>query len=169
MQSPLSDDPRTNAVRNGRHISKSDVDGKNNERVDLVSGKQNLHCLTKFVGACRSNHVHGISNTGSGGQKLPKFGSWFFPEAARRLNHLLRSYRRREFPSPPALVRMATRRPLGRGWASSAAARSNISSMVSARMTPGLMKQRVHRYVTGGKGGGMGTRRAQSCRASSGL
>jgi len=37
---------------------------------------------------------------------------------------------------PPAFVTMPTRRPRGNGWLPRAAARSNISSSVSARMTP---------------------------------
>ena len=39
-------------------------------------------------------------------------------------------------PGPPALVRIATRRPLGGGWLASSAATSNISSSVSVRITP---------------------------------
>ena len=43
-------------------------------------------------------------------------------------------------PGPPALVTMATRRPAGSGCASRQAAMSNISSIVSARMTPAWWK-----------------------------
>ena len=39
-------------------------------------------------------------------------------------------------PGPPALVTMATRPPRGNGCADKHAARSNISSIVSARITP---------------------------------
>ena len=39
-------------------------------------------------------------------------------------------------PGPPAFVTTATRFPAGSGCASSRAARSNISSIVSARITP---------------------------------
>jgi len=39
-------------------------------------------------------------------------------------------------PGPPALVTMATRGPAGRGWFASSAAMSNMSSSVSARITP---------------------------------
>ncbi len=39
-------------------------------------------------------------------------------------------------PGPPALVTTPTRPPFGSGWASRQAAMSNISSIVSARMTP---------------------------------
>ena len=39
-------------------------------------------------------------------------------------------------PGPPAFVTMPTRVPCGSGWASRHAAMSNISSIVSARMTP---------------------------------
>ena len=39
-------------------------------------------------------------------------------------------------PGPPALVRMATRRPRGTGWLARSIATSNSSSIVSVRMTP---------------------------------
>src|SRR6187549_67187 len=39
-------------------------------------------------------------------------------------------------PGPPALVIIATRHPAGNDWQSRSAAISNISSIVSARMTP---------------------------------
>jgi hypothetical protein len=39
-------------------------------------------------------------------------------------------------PGPPALVRIATRRPFGTGWCARSAATSKSSSSVSVRMTP---------------------------------
>ena len=43
-------------------------------------------------------------------------------------------------PGPPALVTIAVRRPPGNGCASRQAAMSNISSIVSARITPDWWK-----------------------------
>jgi hypothetical protein len=39
-------------------------------------------------------------------------------------------------PGPPAFVRIATRRPVGRGWAAKPRARLNSCSTVFARTTP---------------------------------
>ena len=44
-------------------------------------------------------------------------------------------------PGPPALVRIATRLPLGSGWCTKSEATSNISSSVSARITPAWRKR----------------------------
>ena len=44
-------------------------------------------------------------------------------------------------PGPPALVRMATRSPAGRGWLESSVVTSKSSLIVAARITPAWRKR----------------------------
>ena len=110
-------------------------DVNHHQRIDLVSGEERRDGLAIVVWACRGDHIHRIAQAGLRRQACCE---WAFvaSDNSGTIRPPASQVSAQRMPGPPALVRIATRRPFGSGWLPRAAARSNISASVSARITP---------------------------------
>ena len=91
------------------------------------------------VGAGRRHHVDWIGDRRFGGRNA-RSRSRVASENSATWSPAASHASTARMPGPPALVTTATRRPAGSGCASRQAAMSNISSIVSARITPDCWK-----------------------------
>ena len=114
------------------------------------------HCVHRFVGqkrveaegirgrACPRQHVHRVFDAGRRKHTLPQKGFGSLVSGAR-LRPFSSSASAARMAGPPALVRMATRLPWGRGCHASARPQSNNSSIVVAPSTPARRKAACRR------------------------